>query len=396
MTRLRLTGFSLVLLVTMAMTTLAFFALAVASSDLQEEFGISRLQLGLLAAVNTLVGGLFAPAAGRLSDRIGGRRTVTVTLLISGVTAVLTALSQSYVMLLVSMALAGLPQALGNPGTNKAIATGIPMMHRGFITGVKQSGVQAAVFVSGAAVPFLSRNFGWRSAIWLTAGLSFAALAATPLITTRDDLEEVSTSTSGRRVKLPTFVNQVAIYALLLGAVGGGLSRFLPLFAEEEIGLSMTRAGLVFGVQGLVAIPVRLASGTLLDRGVSARLTLAVMGFGGAVAVLLILASTWSGEGLLWAGTVAAGVTVGSWNTAANLAKIRQRENAGRASGRMILGFMMGLTIGGPTVGWSVDQFGYSPAWLASAALAFAGGLAIAMRPRDEASVMLPAEGVRS
>ena len=396
MTRLRLTGFSLVLLVTMAMTTLAFFALAVASSDLQEEFGISRLQLGLLAAVNTLVGGLFAPAAGRLSDRIGGRRTVTVTLLISGVTAVLTALSQSYVMLLVSMALAGLPQALGNPGTNKAIATGIPMMHRGFITGVKQSGVQAAVFVSGAAVPFLSRNFGWRSAIWLTAGLSFAALAATPLITTRDDLEEVSTSTSGRRVKLPTFVNQVAIYALLLGAVGGGLSRFLPLFAEEEIGLSMTRAGLVFGVQGLVAIPVRLASGTLLDRGVSARLTLAVMGFGGAVAVLLILASTWSGEGLLWAGTVAAGVTVGSWNTAANLAMIRQRENAGRASGRMILGFMMGLTIGGPTVGWSVDQFGYSPAWLASAALAFAGGLAIAMRPRDEASVMLPAEGVRS
>ena len=396
MTRLRLTGFSLVLLVTMAMTTLAFFALAVASSDLQEEFGISRLQLGLLAAVNTLVGGLFAPAAGRLSDRIGGRRTVTVTLLISGVTAVLTALSQSYVMLLVSMALAGLPQALGNPGTNKAIATGIPMMHRGFITGVKQSGVQAAVFVSGAAVPFLSRNFGWRSAIWLTAGLSFAALAATPLITTRDDLEEVSTSTSGRRVKLPTFVNQVAIYALLLGAVGGGLSRFLPLFAEEEIGLSMTRAGLVFGVQGLVAIPVRLASGTLLDRGVSARLTLAVMGFGGAVAVLLILASTWSGEGLLWAGTVAAGVTIGSWNTAANLAMIRQRENAGRASGRMILGFMMGLTIGGPTVGWSVDQFGYSPAWLASAALAFAGGLAIAMRPRDEASVMLPAEGVRS
>ena len=396
MTRLRLTGFSLVLLVTMAMTTLAFFALAVASSDLQEEFGISRLQLGLLAAVNTLVGGLFAPAAGRLSDRIGGRRTVTVTLLISGVTAVLTALSQSYVMLLVSMALAGLPQALGNPGTNKAIATGIPMMHRGFITGVKQSGVQAAVFVSGAAVPFLSRNFGWRSAIWLTAGLSFAALAATPLITTRDDLEEVSTSTSGRRVKLPTFVNQVAIYALLLGAVGGGLSRFLPLFAEEEIGLSMTRAGLVFGVQGLVAIPVRLASGTLLDRGVSARLTLTVMGFGGAVAVLLILASTWSGEGLLWAGTVAAGVTIGSWNTAANLAMIRQRENAGRASGRMILGFMMGLTIGGPTVGWSVDQFGYSPAWLASAALAFAGGLAIAMRPRDEASVMLPAEGVRS
>ena len=124
--------------------------------------------------------------------------------------------------------------------------------------------------------------------------------------------------------------------------------------------------------------------------------TLAVMGFGGAVAVLLILASTWSGEGLLWAGTVAAGVTIGSWNTAANLAMIRQRENAGRASGRMILGFMMGLTIGGPTVGWSVDQFGYSPAWLASAALAFAGGLAIAMRPRDEASVMLPAEGVRS
>ena len=73
---------------------------------------------------------------------------------------------------------------------------------------------------------------------------------------------------------------------------------------------------------------------------------------------------------LLWIGTILAGLTLGTWNTAANLSMIRQKENAGKATGRLMFGFLLGLTVGGPAVGWSIDQFGYTPAWLASGALA--------------------------
>ena len=144
------------LVATMAVSTFAFFALAVAASALETEFGIGKFEIGLLGAFNTLVGGLFAPTAGRLSDQLGGRIAMGATIAISGVTATLAALSSSYLGLLAVMALAGLAQGWGNPACNRAIAEGITKTKRGIITGVKQSGVQFAVFVSGFAVPGLS------------------------------------------------------------------------------------------------------------------------------------------------------------------------------------------------------------------------------------------------
>lgn len=370
------------LLATMAVSTFAFFALAVAGSALEAEFGIGKFEIGLLGAFNTLVGGLFAPTAGRLSDRFGGRIAMGATIAISGLTAVLAALSSSYVGLLAVMTLAGLAQGWGNPACNRAIAEGISKTKRGIITGVKQSGVQLAVFISGFSVPGLTESFGWRSAMWFAAGASAIALLGLPLVTA-SEVEDAETSTATTPTKLPMFVNQVAVYGFLLGIVGGGLGRFLPLFAEEEVGLSLARAGQVFGLQGLVAIPTRLISGVLLDRGVSARAMLALMGVVGAMSVLLILAASGGMTGLLWAGTVLAGMTLGSWNTAANLSMIRQPD-AGRATGRLILGFLIGLTAGGPIVGWSIDSFGYSPAWVASAILAVAGALVVARRASDD------------
>lgn len=385
-------SFSAMLLATMAMSTITFFALAVAASELQDEFDISKLQLGLLGAVNTGVGGFFAPRAGQLSDRLGGRTAMAATLATSGLTAVLMALSQSYAMLLAASAAAGIPQGWGNPSCNKAIATGIDEHRRGIITGIKQSGVQFAVFLSGFMVPWLTESYGWRSAMWLSAGISFTCLLGMGAITVLDSEQprSVAADTNTTPSRLPTFVTQVAIYGFLLGIVGGGLGRFLPLFAEEEVGFSIQQAGWVFGLQGLIAIPFRLLSGIALDRGVSARKMLLAMGVGGAAAVLLILSASSGPTALLWIGTVLGGMTLGSWNTAANLSMIRQGSVAGRATGRLMLGFLIGLTVGGPAVGWSIDNFDYAPAWIASALLALAGAAIIAYRPKAPVDGSLP------
>lgn len=385
-------SFSAMLLATMAMSTITFFALAVAASELQDEFNISKLQLGLLAAINTGVGGLVAPHAGRLSDRLGGRRAMGFTLATSGISAVLMALSQSYAMLFAASAVAGIPQGWGNPSCNKAIATGIERHRRGIITGVKQSGVQFAVFLTGFFVPWLTESYGWRSAMWLAAAMSFAFLLGLGAITVleQNDTDATSDEVTPTTVRLPPFVTQVAIYGFLLGIVGGGLGRFLPLFAEEEVGFTIQQAGWVFGLQGLIAIPFRLLSGIALDRGVSARKMLLAMGIGGAASVLLILAASPGPTVLLWVGTILGGMTLGSWNTAANVSMIRQGAVAGRATGRLMLGFLIGLTVGGPAVGWSIDNFDYAPAWIASALLALSGAAIIAYRPKAPVDGSLP------
>ena len=135
------------------MSTLAFFALAVAASELQDEFSISKFDIGMLGAINTFVGGLFAPFSGRLSDQLGGRRSIAATLVISALSAAWIGLSNSYLMLFAAMAFAGLAQGWGNPACNKAIATGIVASQRGILTGIKQSGV-GAYSVGPTAVNF--------------------------------------------------------------------------------------------------------------------------------------------------------------------------------------------------------------------------------------------------
>ena len=378
--RVRLAGFGGMLVITMMMSTVAFFALAVVASELQDEFSISKLQIGLLGAINTGVGGLLAPLGGQLSDVLGGRRAMATVLLVSGTSAVLIASAHSYTFLLVAMGIAGVAQGLGNTSTNRAIATGVPTAQRGILTGIKQSGVQLAVFSAGFLMPWITSTYGWRAGIWMVAGLAFTALLGVTLITELPaaSVEDNESNADVESARLPVFVTQVAIFGFLLGTIGGGIGRFLPLFAEEAAGFTPADAGRVFGLQGLVAIPTRIISGILLDRGVPARRMLVVMAIGTSIAIVLIWLASTGAPPYLWIGTVLAGMTLGSWNTAANLSMVRERTNAGKASGRLMMGFLLGTTLGGPAVGWSIDEFeSYTPAWVASALLALVGAAVI-------------------
>ena len=385
--RSRTIGLSLMMLSTMAVSTLSFFALAVAASELQAEFAISKFQLGLLGAVNTGVGAILAPASGRFSDKVGGRSAVATTLIFTGVSAVLLAVSPNYIFLLFASAIGGVAQGLGNPATNKAISAGVSEASRGIVTGVKQSGVQASVFIAGVTVPVMSASFGWRSAMWLTAGITAALTLGLGVVPTREEPTPMDKSQVERSRKLPMFVTQLAIFGFLLGTIGGGFGRFLPLFAEEAVGLSVEQAGQVFALQGLVAVPARLTAGIVLDRGASAKKMMIMMAVLGAGSLLIVTAASAERPSLIWIGTIIAGLTLGTWNTAANLSMIRQRENAGIATGRLMFGFLLGLTLGGPLVGWSIDRFDYTPAWLASSALALIAAAVVARRssPREPA-----------
>ena len=203
---------------TMAVSTLAFFALAVAASELQAEFGVSRLQLGLLGAANTLVGAAVAPAAGRVSDAIGPRKAVGATLVLSGIGAVLLAIAPTFPLLIAASALAGFAQGAGNPACNIAIFNGVEESRRGIVTGVKQSGVRTAVVLSGLSVPFLIANFGWRSAMWMNAVLAFLLLVGLGFVPEGQERREGEAS-AVQLPKLPPFVTQAAIYAFLLGTI---------------------------------------------------------------------------------------------------------------------------------------------------------------------------------
>ena len=70
--------------------------------------------------------------------------------------------ADSLPVLLVLLALAGLANAVAQPAINLFMAEQVPDERQGLGFGIKQSGIPAAILVSGLALPLLAIPLGWR------------------------------------------------------------------------------------------------------------------------------------------------------------------------------------------------------------------------------------------
>ncbi len=387
--------FGLPLLLVWVMTASSFylFAVAVLTVDLLDEFNLSRTMIGLIGAVNTLVGAVTAPWSGRVTDRIGPRSATLVVMALSGASMAIMALSPNAMMLTVAAVVGGLPQGWGNPATNALIAERVPVGARGTLTGIKQSGVQFGIFLSGLTLPTLAIWIGWRGAIWAYAAFFWIgivvvlALPRQPAATGSGDSDpSVSGSrVSGSRVSgsagaaepsksdVPPWIWRLTLYALLAGTVGGASSRFFPLWAHEVVGMSVAEAGLLVAAGGLLGIVARIGAGKVAESLIPPARLLRILALVGAVYCVTLVLTPTVGAWLPWPATILQAVGIGAWNAVAMLAIIMvvPRRVAGRASGIVMLGFLSGLSIGSPLAGFVVDQVGsYQPVWIGCLVLA--------------------------
>lgn len=137
------------LVVTMVASSFQIFALGVLAAEIIDGLEISRGALGAIAATNTLVGALTSPLTGRVTDRIGPRRSLVIVLSVSAGGMALMAAATNWWLLLLSAVVLGIPQGWGNPSTNSLIASRVRAGRQGLVTGIKQSGVTLGVFLSG-------------------------------------------------------------------------------------------------------------------------------------------------------------------------------------------------------------------------------------------------------
>ncbi len=367
----------------MTSTSFQIFALAVLAVELIADLDLSRAQLGLIGSINTLIGALSAPLSGRLTDRIGPWAAAVSAMLISAVGMAMMATSTTTTMLSLSAVVSGVPQGWGNPATNALIAERVAQGARGTITGIKQSGVQFGVFLSGLTLPTLAELLGWRGATWvfaaafaLGAGLTAVLLPRTPLAGDLGPVVEGSDppGSNGSRAAvvadgetvMDPWIWRLAGFALLSGTLGGTIGRFFPLWAEEAVGLTTRSAGLLVALTGLLGIGARIVAGRMAESQMSPTRLLRILAAIGGVYGLVLLATPLVGSWVLWPGTALNAVGIGAWNAVAMLAIIMvvPRRLAGRASGIVMLGFLGGLSLGSPIAGWAVDRWAsYQPVW---------------------------------
>ncbi|MGI9621745.1 MAG: MFS transporter [Acidimicrobiales bacterium] len=378
------------LVAAMAYSTMQLYAVAVLASDLRDDLDISRTQIGVAGAVATGLGALSAPYLGRRIDTIGAKRGAMTVLGAGGVSLILTALAPHFGLLLVASAVGGIALSGGNAATNKLIGLHVPDGHRGTVTGIKQSGVTLSLFLCGLTLPTLSDSLGWR---WAISLYGIVALVATALVAFRLEPDPESGQSpahrSRSRAPLASWVRRLAIYGFLMGVTTAGIIRFLPLFAEEELGLSEAEAGLAMALVGLAGIAARIIAGRLAEHNVTTRASLFSMAVIAAVVAVLLMVSPNVGSWLVWPIALLTATSSIAWNAVGNLAIIRgvDPDSSGKATGLLLLGFLAGLTVGAPMTGAIVDQTGsYSFAW--AVVLATAGLAALVTATGDEPPVL--------
>ncbi|HVM54082.1 MAG TPA: MFS transporter [Acidimicrobiales bacterium] len=141
-------------------------------TPLQEDFGITDAQVGLLLSAFVLVNGLITVPAGYLADRWNRTRTIGHTVMAwSGITA-LTAAAPNYASLVAVRSALGFGQAVTEPAAASLLADYYPAHRRGRAFSIQQ----CLVFVGfGLGIGFgglVGNTIGWRWAFLIVGSPS--------------------------------------------------------------------------------------------------------------------------------------------------------------------------------------------------------------------------------
>ena len=380
----RRTVFGSMLFIAMGVATFTPASLGILATFIIDDLSISRAELGIVLGLINVAAAVLSPIAGRVTDRIGGKKALIALFVSAGATFLVLGTAVAYAMLFVGALAGAFSQATANPATNKLIAEDVPAGKRGVITGVKQSGVQAGIFLGGLTVPTLAIALGWRGAYLIVAvvPLVFAALAAWVIPTAPKAAIGHRTRSRG---PLPRAIWWLAGFGFLMG-FSGAVTFLVPLFSEEELGLSPVVGGVAAAVIAFVAVPGRILWSRYAERSGAFRGSLATMAILSVAAAGLFYLSGAVAAWLLWPAAVLIAVGSSSWNSVGMVAVMVEAGVAatGRASGVVLFGFLTGLGIGPPIFGAIIDGTGsYDLMWLLSALAAAGAAVVIAVWQRS-------------
>ena len=370
--------------VAMVTSTLLQGALGVLSRFILDEFGITRSQFGLAFAAYSLVGGLSSLHIGSLADR--NVRGVMMGLFgLAGLAAVGAALAPTYPILLVAVLLGGLALGAGNPVTNRIVAQRISIRRRGLVIGIKQAGPPLGIFLAGVVLPSIAVAANWRIALSTAVLLPIVGIVGTYLLVpveSGDEPDPAKVSDLGDTVRF--VVRWLTVIGFLVALTNAAAIAFLPLFVQEDLGLTATFAGIVAAVMGLAGVVGRILWGALGGRFSRASTALLIIAAFSALSFGAIALSSGLGVAWLWIGAIGSGASVLAWHAVAWLVIVDRVELAavGRASGVMHMGSTLGFAAGAPLAGLLLDRSGsYTLMWsLLAAAMVLVTGMTAQFR----------------
>ncbi|MBI3996169.1 MAG: MFS transporter [Candidatus Omnitrophica bacterium] len=342
-----------------------------------ERFGASALTIGLLLGVYSAMQFLFAPLLGKLSDRIGRRPVLLVSIIGTSLGFLLMGCAHTLWLLFVARIIDGITG--GNISTAQAyIADVTPPEQRSRGMGLIGAAFGLG-FIFGPAIGGLLSHFSLSAPFLFAAGL--AACNATALYfflpesLTAEHRREAHRDTSitevFREAKGSSLPVVLATYFFTTVAFSL-LTATYALFTEKRFGLSPTHIGYIFAGQGVVGAIIQGGFMGWLVRIFKDK-TLTLMGTVVLAAGLFLLPMSATLATLLIA---TAGIAIGHSLTAAPLNGLASKDVHASSQGRVLglmqasasLARMVGPVLGGALLHYDAlsltASFGRTPYWV--------------------------------
>ena len=321
-----------------------------------------------------LAGALAAGWGGRLADHIGALRAMRRCILVTAGALAAAALAPSLPLLFVLLAVAGVANAVTQPAINLFVAEQIPGDRQGLGFGIKQSGIPAAILVSGLALPVLALPLGWRVTLAVCALAPLAVGLALP----RGETVHVSRRPASRR---PSRALLLTAFGAALGTAGPSALGAYLVASAVDVGIGEGTAGLLAALASALSLATRVTLGARADRRHDYGLAVVVILLAAGSAGFALMSS--DAEAVFVLGALVAFTLGWGWPGLFNLAVVdSNRETPGSASGVSQTGIYAGAAFGPAAFGGLASTAGYGTAWAAVAVMTLlsAGVLWLARR----------------
>lgn len=376
---------------TMATSTFTTLGLGTLAPYLRESFHLTTFEVGLLPGL-VFTGALAASIpAGRLTDRIGAGRALTLSQLGIAAGIAVAALSSTRWSFLAGVAIAGVGYGAVNPATNVLSTALVPRRRRALFLSVKQTGVTLGGLIAGATLPLLAEALGWRTAIAVAIALLLAGALGGVWVSRREaagwfDVPPALPDDAPPRpvtVSVPGIV-PTAVFGFVMSGVQLSLAGYLTVYLVDAHGVSKPTAGFMLSVAFAAACLGRIGWGWVSDRSFGSHATTLVLVAGGSVAALIALSAGIAGSSL-WLIVILLGVCSLGWN-GVYMALITDRASAGglgRATGRGLTAIYGGVAVLPPLLGIVRDATdSWATVWLVATGIVVVGATTLAASPR--------------
>jgi ACS family glucarate transporter-like MFS transporter len=385
--------------------------ISIASVRIADDYQLTDVQLGKVFSAMLVGYALFQTIGGRLADRFGPRRVLTLGVIWWGIFTALTALVPASIkgalLLFVAVRfLLGAGEAVIYPSANQFIARWIPTRERGIANGWIFAGVGAGAGLTPLLITYMMVHYGWRSSFWVCAGIGLVA-AAIWFLASRDtpaehprvsasELAEIQSgislkndqirpSESGRAlVSWPRVLRSRSVWAVTLsyfcyGYVAWIFFSWFYRYLAKVRGLDLKASAFYSMLPFLAMLVCCLLGGTmndLLTKWRGPRLgRCGVAAFAIAVAGIFIAFGSQVHSARLASVVLAGGAGAlylsqsSFWSVTADIAG----ASSGSVSGFMNTGNQIGAAITASLTPWIATRFGWTASFLTAAALCLVG-----------------------